>query len=261
MLDRFACLGRLTRRAFVASALLGGLLTATLAVQAVPAQAQDFMIRHQERLNRLVDWSKRNPLLDVGVTPIIVRREHLRASPGYDPIVTRVIFYNRVFFGFDRSSLDDRGEEVVRSFAALLRAEPTAPALLIAGHTDSLGPEAYNAKLSEQRAIAVAYRLNDMGIPLESMRLIAMGEIQPLLSNREPNSQANNRRVEFFISNSEEANEVAARLVRFDPCHRNDHPGAKPEEKCHAGQTLVSIEELRPDRSTRDSGRYLQLQQ
>jgi len=225
------------------------------------SQNLDFLRIHHERLNRIVAWSKQNPLLDAGVTSMIVRREQLPQNLSYDPIVTRVIFYNRVFFGFNRSDLTDKGEEVIRSFSQLLRQEPTAPNILVAGHTDSLGQEAYNASLSEKRAKAVSYRLNDNGLPLNRMRLIAMGEIQPLGSNQTKNGQATNRRVEFFISNSEAANEIAAQSVKFDPCHRNNHPNAKTAEICQAGQTQISIRQLLPGGQTGNTGRSLNFAQ
>lgn len=258
----------LAGKAALAATLAGFIAIASLPV--VPALAQsswgqnsnanlDFLRIHNERLHRLVSWRKQNPRLAAGVTPIIVPRQQMSTSPGYDPVVTRVIFYNRVFFDFDRSSLSSMGNEVIQAFSGLLRQEPTAPNILIAGHTDSLGAESYNFQLSEQRAKSVAYRLNDTGIPLERMRMIAMGEIQPMTSNGDKNGQATNRRVEFFISNSEEANEIAAQSVRFDPCHRNDHPGAGQAEACVAGQTKVSIRQLLPGGATNDTGRSLNL--
>ena len=69
----------------------------------------------------------------------------------------------------------------------------------IQGHTDDVGSEAFNLKLSQKRAEAVRQYLIDHGI--EPDRLIAKGygESKPLVPNTSPENRAKNRRVEFVI--------------------------------------------------------------
>ena len=133
---------------------------------------------------------------------------------------------------------------MIETIAGMLTAEVTPPAVLIAGHTDSTGPESYNFLLSSRRARTVAYRFADFDVPVESMHVIAMGEIQPISSSRTKNGRAVNRRIEIFFSATQAANEIAAIQVPFDPCHRNDHPGASAAERCEAGRQTVTVEAL-----------------
>lgn len=82
--------------------------------------------------------------------------------------------------------------------AALLKEHPTIR-VEIAGHTDAVGSEVYNLKLSKQRAEAVRNYLVLHGI--ETDRLIARGygENQPIASNETKEGRAKNRRIEFRI--------------------------------------------------------------
>jgi outer membrane protein OmpA-like peptidoglycan-associated protein len=79
-------------------------------------------------------------------------------------------------------------------------AENQNKALLILGHTDATGPDAYNAALSENRAAAVkSYLTTTWNIPAEQLQIQGAGESQPL-AGTDPNDGVN-RRVEFFALN------------------------------------------------------------
>lgn len=66
----------------------------------------------------------------------------------------------------------------------------------IEGHTDSMGPDAYNQALSQRRANAVREILiNEYGIPASRLDAIGYGESQPVASNDTPEGRAENRRV------------------------------------------------------------------
>ena len=64
------------------------------------------------------------------------------------------------------------------------------------GHTDSKGSKAYNQKLSERRAQAVADFLRTFGVK-NSMSVKGMGETQPVADNATDAGRAQNRRVEI----------------------------------------------------------------
>ena len=70
----------------------------------------------------------------------------------------------------------------------------------IGGHTDSIGTEEYNLKLSDRRANAVVKFLASKGIDAERITAIGYGEKMPRASNaKEVGGRAVNRRVEFRI--------------------------------------------------------------
>jgi len=70
----------------------------------------------------------------------------------------------------------------------------------IAGHTDSVGSEAYNTLLSQQRADAVRTYLTGKGIEGERMTAVGYGEAEPVASNDSDAGRRANRRVEFRIT-------------------------------------------------------------
>ncbi|NGP53390.1 OmpA family protein [Thioalkalivibrio sp. XN8] len=66
---------------------------------------------------------------------------------------------------------------------------------VIAGHTDSVGPEAYNQQLSERRAQAVKDYLVANGVPAQEFRVVGYGESMPVATNDTAEGRAMNRRV------------------------------------------------------------------
>lgn len=71
--------------------------------------------------------------------------------------------------------------------------------LIIEGHTDSQGTEAYNRELSQRRAEAVRDFLTSRGYDPDRIRAIGMGESRPVDDNATAEGRANNRRVEIVI--------------------------------------------------------------
>jgi len=67
----------------------------------------------------------------------------------------------------------------------------------VGGHTDSDGDDAYNIKLSQQRADAVKQQLTSMGVDASRLTAKGYGETKPVADNTSPEGKANNRRVEF----------------------------------------------------------------
>jgi OOP family OmpA-OmpF porin len=70
----------------------------------------------------------------------------------------------------------------------------------IAGHTDSIGSEAYNTLLSQQRADAVRTYLIGKGVEENRMTAVGYGELEPVADNATEEGRKANRRVEFRIT-------------------------------------------------------------
>ena len=80
--------------------------------------------------------------------------------------------------------------------SAQLKAENKGVYFEIQGHTDATGPDAYNMKLGEDRAMAVRNYLHDQhGIALNRMQVISYGEAKPVADNKTKDNRAQNRRV------------------------------------------------------------------
>jgi outer membrane protein OmpA-like peptidoglycan-associated protein len=71
--------------------------------------------------------------------------------------------------------------------------------IIIEGHTDSQGSDAYNDALSQRRAEAVRHYLINQGYPSDKIQARGMGETSPIADNASPEGRANNRRVEIVI--------------------------------------------------------------
>ena len=70
----------------------------------------------------------------------------------------------------------------------------------VAGHTDSVGDEAYNESLSARRAATVRDYLASRGVPMERMTARGYGELQPIADNNTTEGKAANRRVVLRIT-------------------------------------------------------------
>lgn len=103
-----------------------------------------------------------------------------------------------VTFAFDKSDIRPRFYGVLNAFAGTMRNYPGTDVEVV-GHTDAVGSDAYNLKLSERRGRSVADFL--VARQAEPSRLVveAMGEAYPVASNATVEGRAANRRVELIV--------------------------------------------------------------
>lgn len=106
------------------------------------------------------------------------------------------VIINNVFFDFDKHILNRESYPELNRLATFLNLPANKTMYLeIEGHTDIVGTEEYNQKLSEQRADAVKSYLASKGIATERMRTKGYGSSVPLESNDTDKGRAVNRRV------------------------------------------------------------------
>ncbi|MBC7450207.1 MAG: PD40 domain-containing protein [Cytophagales bacterium] len=105
---------------------------------------------------------------------------------------------NNLFFEFDSSSLTKESELELNRVIELMNTNP-AMTVEISAHTDDLGSDSYNQKLSQMRAESVVKYL--MANDIKASRLVAKGygEASPSIANGTDENRARNRRVEFKI--------------------------------------------------------------
>ncbi|MEO6302779.1 MAG: OmpA family protein, partial [Bacteroidia bacterium] len=130
----------------------------------------------------------------------------LKRSVKLHPIVVgSKITLNNIFFDFDKATLRPLSNVELKNLVMLMKSNPNMK-VEISGHTDSKGDDAYNLKLSEERAQAVVNRLIEKGITTEHMKAKGYGETQPVAPNTKPNGSDDpegrqlNRRVELKIT-------------------------------------------------------------
>lgn len=103
-----------------------------------------------------------------------------------------------VLFNTGAATLDEQYRPLIDLAVDLMKAEPSST-LSIIGHTDDVGPEDANMRLSLSRAEAVAYLVEQHGIDPGRLTVDGRGETEPLESNETPEGRAVNRRVQFSI--------------------------------------------------------------
>src|SRR6188768_3207944 len=103
-----------------------------------------------------------------------------------------------VTFAFNSSDLNAQFYPVLDKVAETLK-EYDKSVVEVAGHTDSVGSDAYNQTLSERRANSVADYLSGHGMTRTRMVTIGAGEGHPVASNDTEEGRAENRRVEITI--------------------------------------------------------------
>lgn len=118
------------------------------------------------------------------------------ARPAPASVRQAVVIQADALFDFDKSVLRPDGRKNIDDAVAKLRGVDLE--LVIAtGHTDSVGSDAYNQRLSERRAAAVKEYLVSKGIPASKITTIGKGESQPVATNKTAEGRQKNRRVDI----------------------------------------------------------------
>ena len=105
-----------------------------------------------------------------------------------------------VLFEFGKSDLLPIAESKLREVAKALEEElDNGKVLVVEGHTDSIGSEAANQKLSQERAESVRRFMISEGIDESKIEAVGKGESSPLVPNDTAERRANNRRVEIVV--------------------------------------------------------------
>jgi peptidoglycan-associated lipoprotein len=111
-------------------------------------------------------------------------------------IYTVTLSNDKVTFPVNHAEVSEDAKKLIDEAIAQLKAENKGVYFEIEGHTDSTGPEDFNLKLGEERAMAVRNYLHDQhGIALNRMQVISYGEAKPVVDNKTRDNRAQNRRV------------------------------------------------------------------
>src|SRR5471032_440841 len=113
----------------------------------------------------------------------------------------KTIVIRDVHFEFDSARLTAADKTKLDTIATRLKREAPSAQLRVSGHTDSVGKDAYNQKLSEKRAHSVTDYLVSAGVPRSNfVSVVGAGESQPVDDNKTADGRALNRRVEIKIN-------------------------------------------------------------
>jgi OOP family OmpA-OmpF porin len=114
------------------------------------------------------------------------------------PTAEKVSFAADAFFDFDKAVLKPEGKEKLDDVVSKL-SNVNLEVIIGVGHTDSVGTDAYNDKLSLRRAEAVKAYLLSKGVEANRVYTEGKGEKQPVADNKTAEGRAKNRRVEIEV--------------------------------------------------------------
>ena len=121
-------------------------------------------------------------------------------APAPAPAVAaqKVTYAADAFFDFDKSVLKPEGRAKLDDLVSKIQGI-NLEVIIAVGHTDSIGSDAYNQRLSVRRAEAVKAYLVSKGIERNRVYTEGKGEKQPVADNRTAQGRAKNRRVEVEV--------------------------------------------------------------
>ncbi|PRD66754.1 outer membrane protein OmpA [Malikia granosa] len=121
------------------------------------------------------------------------------AAPAPAPVAaSKVTFAADAFFDFDKAVLKPEGKAKLDDLVSKVKGI-NLEVIIAVGHTDSVGSDAYNQKLSVKRSEAVKAYLVSKGIEKNRVYTEGKGEKQPVADNKSSAGRAKNRRVEIEV--------------------------------------------------------------
>ena len=111
---------------------------------------------------------------------------------------SKVTYAADAFFDFDKATLKPEGKAKLDDLTEKVKGI-TLEVIIAVGHTDSVGADGYNQKLSEKRAQAVKDYLTSKGTDASRVYVEGKGEKQPVADNKSAEGRAKNRRVEIEV--------------------------------------------------------------
>jgi OOP family OmpA-OmpF porin len=114
------------------------------------------------------------------------------------PAAAKVTYAADAFFDFDKSVLKPAGKAKLDDLVGKVKGI-NLEVIIAVGHTDSVGTDAYNQKLSVRRAESVKAYLVSKGIEKNRIYTEGKGEKQPVADNKTKEGRAKNRRVEIEV--------------------------------------------------------------
>lgn len=130
--------------------------------------------------------------------PVVVPPVAAPVAPPAPPAATKVTYAADAFFDFDKSVIKPEGKAKLDDLIGKIK-DINLEVIIAVGHTDSVGSDSYNQKLSVRRSEAVKAYLVSKGIEKNRVYTEGKGEKQPVADNKTAEGRAKNRRVEIEV--------------------------------------------------------------
>ena len=129
---------------------------------------------------------------------LVAGKPQPKAQPQQQPVTGKITYAADAFFDFDKSVLKPEGRAKLDDLVSKIQGI-NLEVIIAVGHTDSVGSDAYNQKLSVRRAEAVKAYLVNKGVDKARVYTEGKGESQPVADNKTKEGRAKNRRVEIEV--------------------------------------------------------------
>ena len=103
-----------------------------------------------------------------------------------------------IFFDFDEHAIRRDAQSILNANASSIKSTP-GKAILIEGHCDERGTQAYNLVLGDKRARSTKRYLEELGVPPSRLKTTSYGEMRPFCKERDETCYQQNRRAHFVI--------------------------------------------------------------
>ncbi|MDO8494189.1 MAG: OmpA family protein [Deltaproteobacteria bacterium] len=120
------------------------------------------------------------------------------------PFEEKIVITQRIHFEFGYYRVRDVSTAIIDDVAEVMRRNPQVTKVRIEGHTDDVGSDIYNQKLSQRRAEAVREYMIGKGIEPHRLQAVGYGESRPVADNETLLGRAKNRRTEFTVVDTAE---------------------------------------------------------
>jgi len=120
----------------------------------------------------------------------------------------KITFDSGILFASNSSTLEYQAKTNINKLAVILNKYPDTN-ILVTGHTDFDGSDAFNQTLSEQRAQSVSNYTMSQGVSSSRLSIIGLGEKEPVASNETDEGKRQNRRVEIAVFANDDLKKAA----------------------------------------------------
>jgi outer membrane protein OmpA-like peptidoglycan-associated protein len=125
-----------------------------------------------------------------------------------------------VLFDFNKYTLKPEAREKLAKISGIVLAYPDLK-LDVEGHTDSIGTDDYNQKLSEERASTVRGYLVSQGLKPDNISSVGLGKANPVADNATSQGRQRNRRVEMIVSGDVIGTQIDTPGITLEPSAQN----------------------------------------
>jgi OOP family OmpA-OmpF porin len=196
----------------VITSIAAGILLSSTALAHEAGKANDGYVGNAASGNQVITdssgdcvrtgaWKEGDMTVDCGAAPKVEAKAPPPPPPAppAEPVYETVSLSAAALFDFNKDNLKMEGMTQLDEVASKIGTTARVTDVKIVGHTDSVGPEAYNQQLSVRRATTVRDYLATKGVDRNLMSISGMGESSPIADNSTKAGRAENRRVEVMI--------------------------------------------------------------